>query len=114
MTDNFKWCLCGNVNQEGTKHFVGGAKLYCLPQIWGDGYEKIRVIGHHRKSKRLVIIVMNSKLITNWKIKAVYSIKIINILLKHNGITCNEKDRVEILLYVEELRGREKATNLMT
>ena len=47
------WCLVGNaveereygVNKEwksGTKHFRAGAKLYCFPPLWGDGYEKIK------------------------------------------------------------------------
>jgi hypothetical protein len=61
-----RWCLVGNIVherpcgeggreiQQGTKHFSPGTEVYCLPTQWGDGYQRIIVIGRHRGSKRFV------------------------------------------------------------
>lgn len=79
-----QWCLVGNIVQKqpygeggqeqrsGTKHFAPGAKVYCLPAQWGDGYEKIVVIGRHRGSKEYVTMVIESAWVTNWRAKVVY------------------------------------------
>lgn len=78
------WCIVANVvaerpvgedkvSRKGTKHFSAGAKVYCYPPLWGDGYEHIKVIGRHRGSRKLVEIVMPSKWLTNWRVKIVYS-----------------------------------------
>ena len=77
------WCLVGNVVGEhafgtakeirrGTKHFTPGTEVYCLPSQWGDGYEKIVVVGICRKSRRWITVVVPSKNITNWRAKVVY------------------------------------------
>jgi hypothetical protein len=77
------WCVVANVvaehpvgeNKEirrGTKHFSTGTKVYCYPPLWGDGYEKIKVIGRHRHSRQLVEMVTRSKWLTNWRVKRVY------------------------------------------
>ena len=80
-----QWCLVGNIVQkrpygeggqelwQGTKHFAPHTKVYCLPPQWGDGYEKISVIGRHRGSKNLVTMVVKSIWITNWRAKIVYA-----------------------------------------
>lgn len=79
------WCLVANIVEErryglngseakrGTKHFAPGAKIYCFPVRWGDGYEKIDVIGRHRGSHRFVRMVISSQWLTNWKAQLVYS-----------------------------------------
>lgn len=83
------WCMVGNiVNQRpygaggreqrnGTKHFRSGAKVYCFPPLWGDGYKKIKVVGHHRKSNQLVTMVIPAKWIENRRAELVYSPAII-------------------------------------
>lgn len=80
-----QWCLVGNIVQDrpygeggqehkhGTKHFAPGTKVYCLPAQWGDGYESIVVIGHHRGSKEWVTMVINSAWVTNWRAQVVYA-----------------------------------------
>ena len=80
-----QWCLVGNIvkrrpygeggteTRPGTKHFSGGTKVYCLPAQWGDGYEKIIVIGRHRGSKRFETMIVNSEHVTNWRAKVVYA-----------------------------------------
>lgn len=78
------WCIVANVKdvdafgeaekiRAGTKHFSSGAKVYCFPPAWGDGYQKIRVIGRHRSSHRYVKMVLPSKRLTRWRVKLVYS-----------------------------------------
>ena len=42
-----------------SKHFSGGTKVYCYPSHWGDGYENIHVIGKPRKSRNLIMIVLD-------------------------------------------------------
>ena len=80
-----QWCLVGNIVEQrsygeggtetrpGTKHFSGGTKVYCLPAQWGDGYEKIIVIGRHRGSKRFETMIVSSEWVTNWRAKVVYA-----------------------------------------
>jgi hypothetical protein len=109
----FIWCLIGNIVDEhisgndqeikhGTKHFSANTKVYCFPILWGDGYEKIKVIGRHRKSKRYICIVMPSKFITNWRLQKVYSPSVLREMRSQNGWTNGEKDKETI---VEMLKG---------
>jgi hypothetical protein len=88
------WCVVANVVDEhpvgesreirrGTTHFSPGAKVYCYPPLWGDGYEKVKVIGHHRGSNKLVTLVMPSKWLENWRVKMVYSPLVIEKMQNH-------------------------------
>lgn len=86
------WCLVANVVEErtcgpdgtetwhGTKHFAPGAKIYCFPAQWGDGYEQIRVVGRHRGSRRFVTMIVKSRWLTNWRVQLVYSPAVIERL----------------------------------
>lgn len=78
------WCLVGNVIDEhpfgedhtvvhGTRHFSPETKVYCLPVQWGDGYEKIAVLGKHRGSRGLIRIVMSREVIHNFRCQKVFS-----------------------------------------
>lgn len=78
------WCLVANVAEEteygedkqiksGIKHFPAGAKMYCFPPLWGDGYQRIKVIGRHRGSHRYATMIVERKHLTNWRAKLVYS-----------------------------------------
>lgn len=91
----FIWCLVGNIVQEhlyginkeptpGTKHFSPNAKVYCMPEGY-QGNEFVKVIGRHRRSGRLIYIVMPSKLITNFRLKKVYDPKVL-AFIKSNKI----------------------------
>ena len=88
------WCIVANVVAEhpagrekeikrGTKHFSAGTKVYCYPPLWGDGYEKVKVIGRHRGSRGLVEMVMPSKWLTNWRVKMVYSPVVLRYMKDH-------------------------------
>jgi hypothetical protein len=107
----FVWCLVGNIIGEhpvgerkemkrGTKHFSPGTKVYCFPPHWGDGYEKIYVIGRPRKSSRFIKVIIKSNLVTNWRIQKVFSHHIKRDMIKNNGWdeTEESKQRIETLL----------------
>lgn len=72
---------CGPYGQEtsmGHRHFSAGTKVYILPCKWDIGsFERSPVVGMHRKSHRLVCIVMDYKCLTNWRVKSVYRAGII-------------------------------------
>ncbi len=79
------WCLVTNMIQErpygpggrkirrGSKHFAPGAKLYCYRALWGDGYERIQVLGRHRAPHRYVKMIVSEKWLTNWRVRLIYS-----------------------------------------
>jgi len=103
------WCVVANVVDEhpykegrhivrGTKHFSPGTKVYCFPPLWGDGYEKIKVIGRHRGSKRFVTMVMPSKWLTNWRVKLVYSPQIVSQMKEHWDGKDESKEQAELLV----------------
>lgn len=87
-----QWCLVGNIVEQrsygeggletrrGTQHFSPGTKVYCLPAQWGDGYERVKVIGRHRGSREFVTMIIPAKHITNWRAKVVYSPEVIRRL----------------------------------
>jgi hypothetical protein len=87
-----QWCLVANVRKfirkgegrqeiaEGTRHFSGGTKVYCFPVLWGDGYEQIKVIGKHRGSPKLVVMIVHWRYLTNWRVKLIYEPRVLKLL----------------------------------
>jgi hypothetical protein len=87
-----QWCLVGNIADQhrgkeggdeirtGNKHFSAGTKIYAFPAQWGDGYEKIVIIGRHRGSKDFVTMVIRSDWVTNWRAKVVYNPEVLRRL----------------------------------
>jgi hypothetical protein len=111
------WCLVGNIVQEhafgeqkvileGSKHFTPGTKVYCLPAQWGDGYQHIIVVGICRRSRRWIKVVMDRKLITNWRAKMVYKPVVLGRLRKGHS---QWKSKEQVEWYVERLRDAEPA-----
>jgi hypothetical protein len=104
---DFVWSLVGNIvgehavgeNKEirkGTKHFSPGTKVYCFPPLWGDGYEKIQVIGRPRQSSRFIKVIIKSKLVRNWRMQKVYSSHIRLEMLANGGWDGTEESRKRI------------------
>lgn len=103
------WCVVGNVTDErpygpggqewrrGTIHFAPGAKVYCFPPLWGDGYEKIQVIGRHRGSHRYVTMVIRSDWVRNWRTELVYSPTLIDLLSQSWDGTEDARQRAELI-----------------
>jgi hypothetical protein len=96
---DFIWYLVGNIIYQstyfegskkieffGTRHFNSGSKVYCSPFIWGDGYERIRVIGRARDDNKFISVIMEAKYITNWRRQKVF----IPYILRRNG---QERDK---------------------
>ena len=83
-TSSRVWCAVANVVAEraygpggaekrrGLKHFAPYAKVYVVDYFWGMGAEKVTVIGHHRRSHRLVTIVIPSRTLTGWRCQLIY------------------------------------------
>ncbi|MFO1045885.1 MAG: hypothetical protein U0941_29230 [Planctomycetaceae bacterium] len=100
-----QWCLVGNIVdihefgeqhevRHGTKHFASGTKVYCLPAQWGDGYERITVIGRHRGSKQFNTMIIRSAWVTNWRAKVVYHPEVLRRLNQQTG-NWQTKEQVE-------------------
>ena len=57
--------------------------MYIAPIQWGDGGEKVVVIGVPRHTKQWIEVVMRRDYITNFRIKRVYSPTLLRIM--HNS-----------------------------
>lgn len=103
------WALVGNIvgtrpygedgteHRSGTKHFSPGTKVYCFPALWGDGYERVRVIGKHRGSRHMAVMIINSSWITNKRAKLVYSPAIVDKLSGYWDGTAKSQELAEHL-----------------
>lgn len=79
------WCIVANVVEErpygpggeetrrGLKIFPAGAKLYVPDGFGGMGWETVEVVGRGRGSARYVAARVQTRQLTNWRVKAVYS-----------------------------------------
>jgi hypothetical protein len=88
------------------RHFSIGTKVYCLPAQWGDGYEKIVVIGRHRQSRRFVKLVIPSKFVKSLRAQVVYSPSVLLLIQGHRdrpGQSCWE-NAAEIEAFVQAFR----------
>ena len=67
----------------GLRHFSPGAKVWVLPPQWGDGGEKVLVVGRHRGSAgHLIRIIVYRRHLTNYRVAAVYSPAVFRALTK--------------------------------
>jgi hypothetical protein len=108
-----QWCLVGNIIDpsdqdqqplpQGTKHFSGGTKVYCLPAQWGDGYDRIKVIGRHRGSRQFVTMIISADRVVNWRAKVVYDPEVLRRLAQ---IQPNWQTKAAIEAYLELLIQR--------
>ena len=57
--------------RSGTKHFAPGAKVYII-DLFAGTCERIAVVGQHRKSKKLIAIVIDVKVVENLRAKVCY------------------------------------------
>ena len=85
VNEQFVWCPVANVSREpipslpagefklGLKHLAPGARVYCFPVRWGDGGERLQVLGRHRGGgPRLIHRIVASKWLTNWRVRKVF------------------------------------------
>jgi hypothetical protein len=58
----------------GTQHFSAGTKVWVLPPQWGDGGEKVFVVGRHRGRRGgPVRMVISRRSLTSFRVRGVYS-----------------------------------------
>ena len=107
------YCIVGNIvekhelgeNKEirfGTKHFVPGTKVYCLPHLGfgGVAWDNIVVMGKPRKRFKLIKIVIQRKFITNFRLKKVYDRKIIEEMGIFDQST-NEENKEKLIDFIK-------------
>lgn len=103
----FEFFIVGNIIDEhflgeekvikkGSKHFRPGAKVYCMPEFGGIAHESIRVYGKPRKQKRLINIIINTRLIKNFRIQKVYKPKIKSEIGSHHFYLTNRGSKSEL------------------
>ena len=110
------WCLVGNIVAEhefgeekeikkGTKHFSSGTKVCLAPVQWGDGYERIVVIGMARKSRKYIEVVMQTKYIENFRMQKIYKPAIVRRMVDSENTWWGDtdEDQKEIKEYLEIL-----------
>lgn len=117
--DGAAWCLVGNVvdahefgeggeTRRGSKHFRPGAKVYCLPPQWGDGFERVVAIGIARKPRRWITVVTRTDLITNWRAVRVYQPAVLTRLKEGwGGFNRRWTSRREVETAADRLRTRD-------
>lgn len=62
---------------------------FCSPFIWGDGYERIRVIGRAKDTNKFISLIMEAKWIESWRIQKVY----IPYILRRNSLEMDRWDK---------------------
>jgi hypothetical protein len=103
------WCLVANVTREphpeglggkmqlGTKHFAPGAKLYCFPKEWGDGGEKLRVLGRHRGGgSKLIEIIVSTKWLVDWRVQRVFHPYVVHMMREWKAWDSSEESRQKV------------------
>ncbi|MFG3223739.1 hypothetical protein ACGF07_02990 [Kitasatospora sp. NPDC048194] len=67
--------------RRGIRHFAPGAKVWIAPPAWGDGGESVIVAGRRRgNSRRYMRIVIKSRFLVNFRVRAVYSPALVRAL----------------------------------
>lgn len=82
------WCVAANVRPEaygratslGTKHFTAGALVWMVS--W-DGFDRARVVGRHRQSKRFIALYEVAERFTNFRAKPAYHAAVCDKLRAH-------------------------------
>ena len=103
----FEWCIVGNIIDKhywgeekiiksGTKHFRPGAKVYCMPEFGGIAHETIRVLGKPRKKNRMINVIINTKMIKNFRVQKVYNQEIQSKIGSHSFYWGNRNSRNEL------------------
>ena len=87
-----------------TQKTPGGTKVYIAPVQWGDGFERIIVIGKARGGRNYIEVVMQSKYIENFRMQKVYKATIVKRMLNSEYLwwSDSEDDREIIIDYLEK------------
>lgn len=120
----WRWALVANIKKAphpygpehelryGTKNFLAGAKVYCGRSMWGDGYDRIAVIGAQRQShgRKYRSVIMKRCMVENFRIQKVYKKSVLQVMEDsyYSWWGNTDKDRYEILGYLEWLTGEKE------
>jgi uncharacterized protein (TIGR02996 family) len=92
LLDGPVWCIAGNIvhsrpfgpggaeTRHGTRLFKPNAKIYLASLDWSDlllferphVYDRVRVVGRHRKSMEWIDCILRVAYTTNWRVELVY------------------------------------------
>jgi len=70
--------------RRGTKHFRPGAKVYIIDWFPGTG-AAVTVIGHHRKSKQLMKLVVKIDILEQFRVKVCYAPAVNRLITEHSA-----------------------------
>ncbi len=123
---SWAWCLVGNIKSEmdfgveheirnDTKHFSKNTKLLLAPVQWGDGYERVVVIGTPKYSKRYIELIMAIEHIENFRMQKIYKPVLLKMMCKSkhywwNDLDDSRKSIITMLKYLspEEAKKQEE------
>ncbi|MDQ2794184.1 MAG: hypothetical protein M3Y12_09275 [Bacteroidota bacterium] len=74
----------GAETRTGTKHFRPGAKV-CIIDWFPGTCDRVVVVGHHRKSNRLIKAIINANSLGNLRVKNCYSLATIRLIKEHQA-----------------------------
>ncbi len=79
--------------------------MYIAPAQWGDGMEKVVVIGLSRYRRQFIEAVIPSKLIENFRLGKVYKPVLLKRMLEspYTWWDNSENDRDTIITFIESL-----------
>ncbi len=85
----WRWCLVGNIVDKrfygeeheiksGIKLLSPSTKVYIAPHQWGDGGDKLVVLGKPRHKNGLIECIIKREQICNWRLKKIYPSRVLN------------------------------------
>ena len=123
VEQEWRWGLVGNVVEShlfgeeketryGTKSFSGGTKVYVAPAQWGDGFEKVCVIGKPRRTFKLIEIVIKSDNIENFRLKKVFTPAVLKRMSEstHTWWSNTDEDKKGIIALIDSLNRYRRAS----
>ena len=75
------------------------------PVQWGDGYERVIVIGIARRSRKYIEVVMQKKYIEKFRLQKIYKPTIVKRMINSENVWWSDSDdaRKDIIKYLEVL-----------
>jgi hypothetical protein len=117
-----EWAVIANVRAEafgrtrspGTRHFTAGALVWCLDIDWGNGGERLRVLGRHRGGTRRIAIMTALRYLVNFRAKVAYAPAVVAAIREHRAqrdeATCRKLATgwAELAPPIDDLQARAK------
>ena len=86
---DWRWCLVGNIVDKrfygeeheiksGIKLLSPGTKVYIAPHQWGDGGDKLVVLGKPRHKNGFIECIIKREQICNWRLKKIYPSRVLD------------------------------------